>query len=180
MKSLVKLFVLPGCIVFLVATVFLQAKDSPATERIRALEPNHAVLLGEAKVVVDTSQIPPLDMLEPTSCHLRWTVVLTSDQPRQAIEDVFIFVMDDMSLQIEAIGTAAAAETPAEILAPETPAAETGRAAAPVAVLLARVVSEQTGVHHERSRQNTLGAEEAVSFFQKFENRVISWLFSYF
>ena len=89
--------------------------------------------LGEAKVVVDTSQIPPLDMLEPTSCHLRWTVVLTSDQPRQAIEDVFIFVMDDMSLQIEAIGTAAAAETPAEILAPETPAAETGRAAAPVA-----------------------------------------------
>lgn len=87
--------------------------------------------LGEAEVAVDSSQIPPLDMLEPTSCHLRWTVVLKSDQPRQAIEDVFIFVMDDMSLQIEAIETAATGEAAIA----ETSNAEAGRAAAPAPTL---------------------------------------------
>ena len=94
--------------------------------------------LGEARVVVDASQIPPLDMLDPTGCHLRWTVVLTTDQPRQAIEDVFIFVMDDMSLQIEAIETAApktpAAEASAgETSAPDTPPTSNARAEAPPA-----------------------------------------------
>ncbi|MDP1985762.1 chemotaxis protein CheA, partial [Phenylobacterium sp.] len=85
--------------------------------------------LGEAHVVADASRIPPLDILEPTNCHLRWTVALTTDQPRQAIEDVFIFVMDDMSLEIEAIEGHAAAEAPAiedpivEDPHPQTPAA---------------------------------------------------------
>lgn len=92
--------------------------------------------LGEAEVVVDTSQIPPLDMLDPTNCHLRWTVVLTSNQPRQAIEDVFIFVMDDMSLQIEAIETAAVAEAqPVEAVraeaAPAAPSAPPALSAPP-------------------------------------------------
>ena len=59
--------------------------------------------LGEARVVVDTSRVPPLGQIEPTDHYLAWDVILTTDQGRAAIEDVFIFVIDDMNLTIEAL-----------------------------------------------------------------------------
>lgn len=85
--------------------------------------------LGEAVVKVDTSRIPTLDRIDPTDHHLAWTVVLTTDQGRAAIEDVFIFVMDDMTLSIEALDGA-----PAEIVVEEVVVADvpTPVAAAPV------------------------------------------------
>ena len=57
MKSSVKAFVLQGCAVCLAATIGLQAKHSPATKRIQALKPNHAALLGEAKVMGDFNEV---------------------------------------------------------------------------------------------------------------------------
>ncbi|MGO4687396.1 chemotaxis protein CheA [Brevundimonas sp. 2YAF1] len=71
--------------------------------------------LGEARVVADRSRVPPLNLIEPTDHYLAWDVVLTTDQGRAAIEDVFIFVMDDMTLEIEAVEDAAfvADEVPA-------------------------------------------------------------------
>ena len=87
--------------------------------------------LGEARIVVDTSRVPPLGQIEPTDHHLAWDVVLTTDQGRAAIEDVFIFVMDDMNLRIETLEDGepieAAVETPVSV---ETPAP--AQAAAPV------------------------------------------------
>jgi two-component system, chemotaxis family, sensor kinase CheA len=65
--------------------------------------------LGACVVTAVTDAVPPLDELNPTSCHLAWDVLLTTDKPRSAIEDVFIFVIDDMTLQIE---TLEAAPTP--------------------------------------------------------------------
>ncbi|WP_374571223.1 chemotaxis protein CheA [Phenylobacterium sp.] len=62
--------------------------------------------LGEASVTADTSKIPPLDELAPTECHVSWEVVLETRQPRAAIEDVFIFLIDDMELDIEALEAA--------------------------------------------------------------------------
>jgi len=62
--------------------------------------------LGEARIVADLSRVPPLNEIDPTDHHLAWEVVLTSSQGREAIEDVFIFVMDDMNLEIEALDEA--------------------------------------------------------------------------
>ncbi|NNU51460.1 chemotaxis protein CheA [Rhizobium sp. WYCCWR 11279] len=83
--------------------------------------------LGECTVRANTSAIPPLDELTPTELHISWDVTLTSEQDRSAIDDVFIFVLDDMELSVEEIDGAAAA--------PAAPAApvEEGAVPAPVA-----------------------------------------------
>ena len=62
--------------------------------------------LGDATVTALTDAIPPLDELVPTDCHVGWDVVLTTVQPRTSIEDVFVFVADDMDLKITALGAA--------------------------------------------------------------------------
>ena len=64
--------------------------------------------LGEADVIAVTDRIPELPALVPTECHLAWQVTLKTEQPRSAIEDVFIFVIDDMTLEIEEVEQAAA------------------------------------------------------------------------
>lgn len=57
--------------------------------------------LGSATVVAVVDAVPPLAELVPAECHIGWDVVLTTDKPKSAIEDVFIFVIDDMTLEIE-------------------------------------------------------------------------------
>ncbi len=87
--------------------------------------------LGQATVKADTSRIPPLDRIDPTDHHLAWDVVLTTDKGRDAIEDVFIFVIDEMTLSIEALEAASAEAGPtfpapvadASVSAPEAVAA---------------------------------------------------------
>ncbi len=89
--------------------------------------------LGECRITVDKSKLPPLDSLNPSDIHLGWTVELLTDADRAAIEDVFIFVMDEMELAIEPILRAA---KPAEIAAETVtaPAVETTtKAATPAA-----------------------------------------------
>ncbi|WP_191559125.1 Hpt domain-containing protein, partial [Brevundimonas aurantiaca] len=75
--------------------------------------------LGEAHVVVDPSRVPPLSRMEPTDLYLGWTVTLTTEHGRSAIEDVFIFVMDEMTLSIEAVDAEAAAPQEAPQAAPQ-------------------------------------------------------------
>lgn len=57
--------------------------------------------LGACTVTALTADIPPLAALNPVECHLGWEVILTTEHDRAAIEDVFIFVIDDMTLAIE-------------------------------------------------------------------------------
>ncbi|MBY3231196.1 chemotaxis protein CheA [Rhizobium laguerreae] len=85
--------------------------------------------LGECTVRADTSAIPPLDALAPTELHISWDVTLTSEQDRSAIDDVFIFVLDDMELSVEEIDGAAAA--------PAAPAAPVEEKAVPAPVAAA-------------------------------------------
>ena len=83
--------------------------------------------LGACSVVADTSTIPPLEKLNPSDCHLGWEVMLSTTQPRSAIEQVFLFVLDEMQLDLErvaeqspqAAGSAATAAMAGEIAAPE-------------------------------------------------------------
>jgi two-component system chemotaxis sensor kinase CheA len=57
--------------------------------------------LGEARVTPLLDQIPALEALNPTECHIGWNVALATEKSKSAIEDVFMFVMDDMDLKIE-------------------------------------------------------------------------------
>jgi two-component system chemotaxis sensor kinase CheA len=114
-----------------------KAADPRVTWRVRFRLPHNALVngsnplallaemreLGDVTVVADTSAIPPLDTIAPTECHLAWTVEIVTDKPRSAIEDVFIFVIDDMELSIEQIGgeTAAPAADAAAPVAAATP-----------------------------------------------------------
>ncbi|MBC9032618.1 chemotaxis protein CheA [Sphingomonas sp. JC676] len=99
--------------------------------------------LGECKIIARTDAIPPLAELVPVECHIGWDVELHGDISKDDIEDVFIFVMDDMELKIEPLASepaadAAPADTPtvvqAMVAANDAPAPETanptpGRAA---------------------------------------------------
>jgi two-component system, chemotaxis family, sensor kinase CheA len=59
--------------------------------------------LGECRIIADTSKVPELSALEPRDIHVSWDVTLKTERPRADIEDVFIFVMDDMALEITEI-----------------------------------------------------------------------------
>ncbi|MET3713187.1 two-component system chemotaxis sensor kinase CheA [Sphingomonas trueperi] len=70
--------------------------------------------LGECTITARTDRLPPLGELNPVECHVGWDVELFGDVSRDDIDDVFLFVMDDMELVIEEIG--GEAEAPAEIV----------------------------------------------------------------
>ena len=77
--------------------------------------------LGPCTVAADTSAIPPIEALDPTACHVGWDVTLTTGQPRSAIEQVFLFVLDDMQLDLEQVAGHAPGPRPAAVPAPVAP-----------------------------------------------------------
>lgn len=119
--------------------------------------------LGATRVAAVTDAVPALDALDPTQCHIAWDVDMPADVTREAIEDVFIFVMDDMELVIEPAAQPACADRgEAELPAPdqqdaplpshisEAPAeAEKGRMAKPAAESV-RVPAERLDVLMDR------------------------------
>jgi two-component system chemotaxis sensor kinase CheA len=80
--------------------------------------------LGDCTVVAVTDAVPDFDVLIATECHLAWDVTLVTKHGRDAIEDVFIFVIDDMTLDIQEISAA-----PVEIAAVEVAVVETAASA---------------------------------------------------
>lgn len=85
--------------------------------------------LGKAQITANCDKLPELDKLEPRNCLLAWDVDLVGMCSKSDIEDVFIFVMDDMELSIELLTPSAAETKPA----PEAAAAKAAPAAAPAA-----------------------------------------------
>jgi two-component system chemotaxis sensor kinase CheA len=79
--------------------------------------------LGDCEVTALTDEVPPLAALAPTQCWLGWEVLLTTAAPRSAIEDVFIFVIDDMTLEIEAVSDGSVQEAAPAAVAAEPAAA---------------------------------------------------------
>ncbi len=94
-----------------------EAPKGPATWRIRFRLAQDAMTrgtnplllldelraLGRCTVVALADEVPPLEEIDPAACHVGWDVVLTTEHPRSAIEDVFIFVLDEMALDIEPV-----------------------------------------------------------------------------
>jgi two-component system, chemotaxis family, sensor kinase CheA len=57
--------------------------------------------LGPCFVVALTDDVPFLDEMDPEHCFLKWDVTLHSACGRETIDDVFIFVQDEMKLVCE-------------------------------------------------------------------------------
>ncbi len=74
--------------------------------------------LGEATIVATFDTLPALDDLNPGHCFVGWNCTLVGDISREAIEDVFLFVMDDMDITITPLAVEQADE--ADMAAPET------------------------------------------------------------
>lgn len=77
-------------------------------------------------IICDATAVPPLDTIDPESCHLGFDFQLHTDATREAIEAAFSFVRDDCTLVLTA-------PVPAEALA----ATETTAPAATAAVAAA-------------------------------------------
>ncbi|UGB38809.1 chemotaxis protein CheA [Frateuria soli] len=72
--------------------------------------------LGELLVEADLSRLPALDKLDPSQCHLGWTIELNAPVKREDIAAVFDWVEDECDLSIEPRPTAVV--TPAHAPAP--------------------------------------------------------------
>lgn len=59
--------------------------------------------LGPAKVVSQPARIPRFAELNPEYCYLSWDIILSTDKPESAIEEVFEFVSEDAILEIDLI-----------------------------------------------------------------------------
>ena len=105
--------------------------------------------LGPCFVVPITDGVPFLDEMEPEDCYLKWDVKLHAACDRDAIDDVFMFVQDEMKLTLSPLEHA---EAPApaplfqllyEDLAPAAETVEVVAEAAPAPV------AEQSGARAE-------------------------------
>ncbi|HWU61125.1 MAG TPA: chemotaxis protein CheA [Ensifer sp.] len=89
--------------------------------------------LGEAHIEALSDNVPPLEEIDPREVHVSWRVTLKTDKPKSDIEDVFIFVMDDMVMdlkQIEAAPAPSAGKATAATTQAQTDSAMQGAAAA--------------------------------------------------
>jgi two-component system chemotaxis sensor kinase CheA len=82
--------------------------------------------LGPCSITALTDDVPALEAHDPEVPYLGWSIDLVHDDPRSAIEDVFLFLRDGMELSVEMIGEDVEAAGP---VAEATPVI-----AAPVAV----------------------------------------------
>lgn len=111
----------------LMSAATVQPMAANATWRVRIRLPSDAMAtgtnplllldelrdMGEATVSMRTDGIPALDAIDPSACYPSWDVTLTTAQSRNAIEQVFLFVLDEMELSIEPAEPAAIVLEPA-------------------------------------------------------------------
>ena len=57
--------------------------------------------LGACEIKVVADAVPDLQDLEPSGCYFGWDATLVTDRPRSEIDDVFLFIADEMELRIE-------------------------------------------------------------------------------
>ncbi|WP_182180797.1 chemotaxis protein CheA [Methylobacterium radiotolerans] len=98
--------------------------------------------LGACTVVPRLEALPELPGLDPESLALGWDVTLRGPVSRAAVEDVFLFVRDEMVLTLEPAGpalpdAAPPEPVPAQARAPAPVAAEPAPSAAPAAAAAA-------------------------------------------
>ncbi|MFK4505484.1 chemotaxis protein CheA [Bradyrhizobium daqingense] len=106
--------------------------------------------LGPCFVVPITDGIPFLDEMEPEDCYLKWDVKLHAACDKDAIDDVFMFVQDEMKLTLSPLEVVEApAPAPLFQLLDEEPSAPTAEMPAPVVEAAAAPVVAQPAAKTE-------------------------------
>ncbi|NKI99295.1 chemotaxis protein CheA [Novosphingobium sp. SG707] len=72
--------------------------------------------LGDCRITPRLDELPPLASLVPTECYIYWDIVIEGDVTCEDIEDVFIFVIDDMDLAITPLIEEPESDEPVEVL----------------------------------------------------------------
>ncbi|MBP1095214.1 chemotaxis protein CheA [Bradyrhizobium diazoefficiens] len=105
--------------------------------------------LGPCFVVPVTDGIPFLDEMEPEDCYLKWDVKLHAACDKDAIDDVFMFVQDEMKLTLSPLEhVEASAPMPLFQLIDEEPAPE-AEMPAPVVEAAAAPIAAQPAAKAE-------------------------------
>ena len=112
--------------------------------------------LGPCFAVPVTDDVPLLDELEPEDCYLKWDVTLSSDCDKAAIDDVFMFVLDEMKLTIAPL---AHVEFPAPVSLFQEAATEAAPAA-PVPAPEEKPVAKPPAAQAEQRRDEPKRSEE--------------------
>jgi two-component system chemotaxis sensor kinase CheA len=101
--------------------------------------------LGPCTITVRDTELPQLGALDPETCYLAWQVEIETDRDRDAIEEVFEFVIDDCTLEIteQTEPSTEAADAPGE-------AASGGSGAAPAAETTAAPTAGPNGAKTAR------------------------------
>lgn len=87
--------------------------------------------LGDCAVAARLTEVPDLDSIDPDVCLLSWDLELRTDKPRDAVEDVFMFLRDGMTLTIEPLAGDAPKVASGPALAPLSQAADEATETAP-------------------------------------------------
>jgi len=59
--------------------------------------------LGNMFLIPNLEKLPDFDKLNPLKCYVSWEILLSTDKGKDAINDVFIFVETDCTLEIEKV-----------------------------------------------------------------------------
>jgi two-component system chemotaxis sensor kinase CheA len=74
--------------------------------------------LGSLDAVADLSKVPPLKDLNPEEAYIGWTITLHTGEPKEKVEEVFEFAIDDCTLDIRPLAEAAKASGSETEIAP--------------------------------------------------------------
>jgi two-component system chemotaxis sensor kinase CheA len=97
--------------------------------------------LGECEIIADPRGVPSLADLNPTNCHIIWNVSLTTTASRETIEQIFLFVRDEMKLEIT--GADHPVDPPKKATKSQSQAAESSRGESRAAERNIRVPAER-------------------------------------
>ncbi|MEP9375388.1 chemotaxis protein CheA [Aquabacter sp. CN5-332] len=120
------------------------AAATPASWRVRMKLPRDAMAngtnpllildelrtLGTARVTAFTHDVPPLAEMDPTACYMAWDVELETSEPLSVIEDVFMFIRDEMDLHISPLDAGDEEAAPCEDAADDAPCPSAAQATA--------------------------------------------------
>ena len=112
--------------------------------------------LGPCFVVPLTDDVPNIDELEPDYCFLKWDVTLHSGCDKAAIDDVFMFVADEMKLTLTPLAQTGRSLPQALTLSEEEPAS----AVVPPGEPAAEIKATPVPVPSERRREEPRRADD--------------------
>jgi len=76
---------------------------SNGTNPLYLIDELHA--LGDCNIQISFDQLPSLSELEPEKCYISWNLFIATAENIDTLHDVFIFVANEASIQIEKIAT---------------------------------------------------------------------------